>query len=59
MLIDIPINIEVTENLGNSNSPTVDLTLIIGHNEYQISVPNLTNQITSIRALVVQQQRIH
>ena len=52
-VIDVPINIEVTvENLGNSNSPTVDLTLIIGHNEYQnFEISNLTNQITSIRAL--------
>ena len=32
-VIDVPINIEVTvENLGNSNSPKFDLTLIIGHN---------------------------
>ncbi len=51
-MIDTQINIEITvQNIGNTNSPGFDLTLIVSHNEYQnFEIANLTNQMTSIRA---------
>ena len=51
-VIDVPISVEVSiSNLGSSNSPAVDLNLLITHNEYQnFAIANITNQISSIRA---------
>ena len=52
-VIDVPITIQVTvQNLGTTNSPAVDLTVVTLHNEYQnFELSNQTNVISSVRAL--------
>ena len=52
-VIDVPITIQVTvQNLGATNSPAVDLTVVTLHNEYQnFELSNQTNVISSVRAL--------
>ncbi|MEC7229256.1 MAG: CARDB domain-containing protein, partial [Candidatus Thermoplasmatota archaeon] len=52
-VIDVPITIQVTlQNLGTVNSPSVNLTVVTLHNEYQnFELSNQTNVISSVRAL--------
>ena len=51
-VINVDITIQVTiDNYGNTDSPQVDVNMLIKHNEYQnFELHNETNQISSIRA---------
>ena len=50
-VIDTQIEIQIeVSNIGDSNSPNLDLNVLIIHNEYQgFEIFNATNQINSIR----------
>ena len=50
-VIDTQIEIQIEiSNIGDSNSPNLDLNVLIIHNEYQdFEIFNVTNQVNSIR----------